>query len=89
MRYTVVWTPAAEQDLAAVWLDAEDRQAVTSASNLIDRLLASDPDTRGETRFDTVRTLVVSPLGVDFEFIEEDRIVWVLSVWDLTKGDSA
>jgi hypothetical protein len=88
MRYTVLWTPAAEQNLAAVWVDADDRNALTSAANTIDRLLAIDPESRGELRFDTVRTFSVPPLGVDFEIVEQDRVVWVLSVWDTSKSEA-
>jgi hypothetical protein len=77
MRFTVSWTPTAEQDLATVWMDADDRNAVTSSADTIDRLLAVDPESRGEARFDTVRTLSIPPLGVDFEVIEPDRIVYV------------
>ncbi len=69
--------------MASVWLDAADRNAVTSAAATIDRLLSRDPDSRGEIRFDTVRTLSVPPLGVDFEVIELDRIVYVLIVWSV------
>ncbi len=86
MKYTVLWTPTAEQDLAAVWLAAADRNAITSAAHTIDRLLAQDPETRGEVCFDTVRALSVPPLGVEFEVIEPDRMVYVLSAWDTTKG---
>lgn len=31
MRYTVVWIPAALRQLAAAWLAAADRNAVTAA----------------------------------------------------------
>jgi hypothetical protein len=86
MTYNVVWTHPAEQELAALWMGAPDRNAVTSASREIDRLLTTDPDQRGEVCFDTVRTLNVPPLGVDFEVIEADRIVYVLTVWDLAMG---
>ncbi len=72
MRFTVLWTPPAEQNLASVWMASPDRNAVTSAANTIDRLLSEDPETRGEVRFDTVRTLSILPLGVDFEVIEAD-----------------
>jgi hypothetical protein len=88
MRFNVSWTPTAEQDLAAVWMDADDRNAITSAAHTIDGLLAVDPESRGEVRFDTVRTLSVPPLGVDFEVVEPDRIVYVLSAWDTTKSGS-
>jgi hypothetical protein len=85
VRYTVVWTTAGEQDLAALWLTAPDRAAVSSAANTIDALLANDPDQRGESRYDTVRILFVPPLGVDFDVQEPDRIVYVLSAWLLNR----
>lgn len=81
MRYTVIWTDTAEQNLAELWMAALDRNAMNSAANIVDQLLAEDPETRGEARFDTVHSLVIVPLGVDFEIIELDRIVYVLSAW--------
>jgi len=85
MKYTVIWTPSAEQHLADVWLNAADRVAVTSASQSVDHLLARNPETRGQWLYDTVRTLLVPPLGVQFEVVDQDLIVWVLSAWDTTK----
>jgi hypothetical protein len=89
MRYTVSWTPTAEQDLAALWIAAADRDAFTSAANTIDALLAEDPESRGEPCFDTVRTLSIPPVGVDFEVIEPDRLVYVLSAWDTARTEPA
>jgi hypothetical protein len=86
MRFRVSWTPLAEQDLAAVWLNADDRNAVTRAATAIDQLLADDPETRGEPLFDTVRTVCLDPLGVHFEVVDADLIVYVLTAWDTTKG---
>ena len=40
MSYEVIWTTDAEQDLAAEWLAAPDRTAVTAAVDRIDRELA-------------------------------------------------
>jgi hypothetical protein len=88
MRFTVSWTPTAQQNLAAVWMAADDKAAITSAANTIDVLLAADPESRGELRFDTVRSLAVPPLGVDYEIVEADRIVYVLTAWDTTKGEA-
>jgi plasmid stabilization system protein ParE len=88
MTYTVAWTPTAQDDLAAVWLAASDRNAVTNASHEIDRLLKNDPETQGTPSFDTVRTLIVPPLAVEFEVVEDDRIVYVLTVWDATAGST-
>jgi hypothetical protein len=86
MKYNVVWTGPAEQELSALWMAAPNRAAVTAASSEIDRLLATDPDQRGVVCFDTVRTLNVPPLGVDFEAIEADHVIYVLTVWDLAQG---
>jgi hypothetical protein len=88
MKYNVIWTQPAEQELAALWMAAPERSAVTAASSEIDRLLQTDPDRCGEVCFDTVRTLNVPPLGADFEVVEADRLVYVLTVWDLAQGKS-
>jgi plasmid stabilization system protein ParE len=88
MIFTVLWTPTAEQELASIWLDAEDRNAVTSAAHTIDALLRADPHTRGESRHDAVRVLFVPPLGVDFDVVEADRIVYVLTVWSFGKRET-
>jgi len=81
VRYTVVWIPSAERDLADLWLTATDRAAVTRAANDIDRLVQHDPDQQGESRPDGVRILFVAPLGVRFEVLPDDRLVRVLHVW--------
>ena len=84
--WTVVWKPSAQQHLADIWLAASNRNAVTAAANKIDQLLAASPEMLGEERFDTVRGLEVFPLGVEFELLDQDRLVWVLGVWDTTKN---
>ena len=43
MRFTVVWTRAALNQLANIWMAAPDRQAVADATNQIDATLAVDP----------------------------------------------
>src|SRR5262249_46426250 len=64
MNFTVVWDPAAEQELAELWINAPDRNAVTQAANHIDRTLQTDPEQHGESRPDGRRILIVAPLGV-------------------------
>src|SRR2546426_1104310 len=39
MTFTVTYKPSAEQELADVWINAPDRQAVTAAANRIDQFL--------------------------------------------------
>ncbi len=81
MRYTVLWSPDAENDLAAIWLDANDRTAVTAAGNQIDALLHQDAHLQGESRHGRLRILFIPPLAIDFEVIHDDRIARVLTVW--------
>ena len=85
----VDWRPDALQDLAAIWLAAADRNAITAAVHAIDQTLAVDPDTVGRSVFETVRQYNHPPLGVEFEVIHADMRVWVLTVWDLATGQPA
>jgi hypothetical protein len=81
MKYTVLWTPDAEQDLAAAWLDAPDRQAVTEAAHALDQRLRNDAHLQGESREGQVRILFESPLAVHVEVIPDDCRALVLTVW--------
>jgi plasmid stabilization system protein ParE len=80
MSYTVVWTPAAEADLAGIWLADKNRKAITSASRIADRLLREEPHSQGESREGTTRIMFVTPLALQFEIVEADRIVYVLAL---------
>jgi hypothetical protein len=40
----------AADELATIWLDSSDRQAVADAANAIDKQLAADPSSAGESR---------------------------------------
>jgi hypothetical protein len=84
MSYTAIWEPPAESDLAAAWLEATDRVAVTQAAHLLDQALARHPFVIGIARNSSVsRTAVDPPLGIDYEIIEDDKTVRVLRVWSL------
>jgi hypothetical protein len=83
MIYTVTWTTRALQMLADIWNRSKQRNALTAASYQIDNILRDDPDLVGRHRYDTVREFYFAPLGVEFEVIEPDRQVVVLSVWQI------
>jgi len=85
MSYTVLWTAAAERELAALWLGAANRRDVTDASKEIDSRLRLTPAEEGESRDLGQRILLVPPLGVTFEVLDDDRIVRVLDVWRFEK----
>ena len=81
MKFSVLWTPAAERDLADIWLNAPDREAIRSAADTLDSLLRLDAHLRGESRHESLRILLAAPLGIDFDVDQENRTVWVLRVW--------
>jgi hypothetical protein len=89
VKYQVDWSNLADQFLAAHWIVAPDRNAVTAAANVIDRILASSPNTTGVVVFVTVREYTHGPLGIEFEVIDTEHRVFVLSCWDTATGRPA
>ena len=87
MKYTVLWKPAAEQRLATLWNNAENRNSISDAANTIDRLLQRDAAEIGESRQENIRILLIPPLGVLFRVEELDRLVNVLAVWVFHKRE--
>ena len=81
MKYTVLWKPAAEQQLAELWTSSADRKDITAPAHQIDILLKHDPQSRGESRSGNNRVLIVRPLPVVFRVHEPDRTVFVSDVW--------
>jgi hypothetical protein len=78
MKWTVVYRPAAEGELAKLWLGAADRNAVSMAADAIDRKLRSDPLNAGEMLTDELGVVIQGPLKAAFHISELDRLV---SVW--------
>ncbi|HVL12842.1 MAG TPA: hypothetical protein VM529_09760 [Gemmata sp.] len=64
MNFRVVWTRAARDQLASVWLAHPDRAGVTAAAHRIDGLLGRDPAGQGEERPNDRRIMFESPLVV-------------------------
>jgi hypothetical protein len=80
MNYTVVWLPSAEQDLAALWINAPDRAAVAAAADAIEVALRRDPLGQGESRAGVARIMFLEPLAVCYDVYEADRRVLVWAV---------
>jgi hypothetical protein len=78
VKWTVVWLPQAQDELAALCL-ASDRQAVTEAADWIDKRLARDPERLGVITPDG-QFIERIPLSVAFEVIPDDCMVRVLQV---------
>ena len=81
MKFTVVWSCEAEDDLAELWLDAETRAEIVAAAREVDDALREDAHLLGERRYSRFRVLYSDPLAVDFEVKVEDRIVRVIAIW--------
>jgi hypothetical protein len=79
MRYTVVWAPSAQDELACIWLRASDQQAVADAADDIDRLLRFSPTIVGQLQ-DNSYVLTVEPLVVKYTVNPDDCLVRVLEV---------
>ena len=82
MKYMVRWLPAAEQELAALWLASTKRAEVTRAAHLIDEVLKQTPEQTGESRSDDLRVHFEPPLAVLFRVSPDDLLVEVAHVWE-------
>lgn len=80
MKHTVIWSPDALNQLTELWLNALDRDAVTSAVEQIDRVLSGNPKAQGESRFGDRRVLIVPPLVVAFDVQQHANRVVVVGV---------
>lgn len=82
MRYEVIWYWKAEEELAALWLAADDRNAVSQAAAALDRFLTKAPLELGESRTSSVqRVAFMPPIGIEFEIIKDDKRVIVQAVF--------
>jgi plasmid stabilization system protein ParE len=64
MNFTVIWTEAARDQLATIWMNHPDQKGVTAAAHRIDLLLGRDPANQGEDRPNNRRIMFESPLVV-------------------------
>jgi hypothetical protein len=73
MRWTVVWNVPVQQDLAEIWLNSTNREAIRAAADQIDKELTNDAHQKGEDFYGD-RLLVISPLAVVYSVSNEDRL---------------
>ena len=79
MKWHVDWIDEAENELAEIWLRAEDRAAITSASYRVEYELQNDPDQKGEDFYGD-RVYQYGPLAAAYELINDDRLVRIVQV---------
>jgi hypothetical protein len=80
MKWTVIYRPSAQDDLASIWLNAANPQAITNAADEIDRMLAHNPLHTGESRGGSTRIIIERPLTVLFDVYPDDALVSVFAV---------
>ncbi len=81
MKYTVVWRADAASELAAAWLAAADRRALSAAAEELERRLARDPLRLGVAQGSPLRRLVcLGPVGLVVDVIPDDRKALVLAM---------
>lgn len=80
IRYTVLWSSAAENELAEIWHSSSDRRAITEAADRIDTELKTDAHKKGFPLPDRVQAVTCGPLGAYFRIDESDRKVLVACV---------
>jgi hypothetical protein len=78
--YAVSWQSEAEDELASIWIQALDRQAVTQAQVQVDRLLARDPLGCGSEVAEGLWKIMLVPLVVYYEVDNNRRRVTVVKV---------
>lgn len=81
MNYFIAWLPSAHDRLEQIWMAAEDNRDVLRAANAIDHLLAQNPYRDDAMMVGDEITLIVEPLAVDYRVSQDDRKVFILSVW--------
>ena len=83
MRYMVSWRQHALNELAQIWMNASDPQAVTDASNRLDVALRDDPDQTAILMSGGDWLMIELPLAVIFRIFPPDCRVVVSRVWHL------
>lgn len=79
-RRTVVWVTDAETELTDIWLASGSRDRVTSASHRIDIALGENAESIGHPLAEGMIAYDEPPLRVLFEILDDDRLVRILKV---------
>ncbi|HJT31647.1 MAG TPA: hypothetical protein VJ783_06305 [Pirellulales bacterium] len=83
-RYTVVWRRRANNQLAELWLDADDRSSITADAHEIDRRLSEQAPEWGNEIIPNLRWMEVGKLRAYFTITESNRRVEVVAVFART-----
>ncbi len=78
--FTVISSDDAEAQLAALWMVAADRSAITTAQHQIDQALAADPHRAGRALSEGLWRIDVPPLKAFYEIDEIKRLVRITGI---------
>lgn len=81
MKFTVVWDPEVHDDLADLWMNAENRDEIRLAADTIDVMLVEDANRKGLPFTGGGRVLACYPVAVTFSVSIDDRSVRITEVW--------
>ncbi|REJ88218.1 MAG: type II toxin-antitoxin system RelE/ParE family toxin [Planctomycetota bacterium] len=79
-EYQVVWSNDALQQLASLWLAAEDRSPVNVAVTGLDEALSRQPESKGAEVAEELRRLQFGPLRVYFQIEDGQNRVLIVAV---------
>ena len=79
-RFAVVWWDDALHDLARLWMDSSDRDAINAATMSIDTELSRSPSSKGCEVSEGLRRVDVAPLRAYFVINHDDRRVEIMGV---------
>jgi hypothetical protein len=82
MKWTVVYQPSANSDLAEIWIESDNRQAVSDAADAVEIELTRRLMEVGESRESNMRLIIQSPLLMFYDVIPDDLRV---TVWHVRK----
>ena len=80
MIWTVLYLPSADDRLTNIWIESDNREAVTAAANFIDSQLGDNALTAGESREANKRMIIKAPLAAHFYVIPDVMKVVVFHV---------
>ncbi len=78
---SVELTPEAEDNLADIWLEADDRQAITEAETAICSLLRSDPAGSGASVAEGLLKISYAPLVAFYSIDHGQKLVEASRFW--------
>lgn len=84
MRYSVIWSAAAEHELAVLWLNSSDRERLARAADQLDQELRRDALHAGESREEDFRIAIAPPIAIQFRVNEDLRMAAVVHVWQIS-----